>query len=160
MHAWESRKTILVVTFSYCYTLTPNRPETESPYFPADQILTSNTALDFCIGHLETVSTGMHFCMMVSNLPLPPGMSISSPHPTHGLGKTCKHRRNKLPAPHTSTSSRLGNHAMHIFFWVYTVVMRPHSKTRIRKDPTVCILPIVVYIGAMRNNYPGVNIRP
>ncbi len=67
--------------------------------------------------------------------------------------------RETAPAPHTSTSNRLGIHVMHIFFWVYAVVMRPHSRTLARKDLTVSILPVFVYIGAMKNNYPGINIR-
>ena len=67
--------------------------------------------------------------------------------------------RETVPVPHTSTSNRLGIHVMHIFFWVYAAVMQPHSRTLARKDPTVGILPVFVYIGAMKNNYPGINIR-
>ena len=161
MQAWECRKTILVVTFCYYRTLTPNQPEQRNhPFFRLTRFSTSLQLWTFALATWRQFRPArisawwypIYLCR------------LACPSPVRILpmvqARPASIEETKLPAPHTSISNRLGNHVMHIFFWVYTVVMRPQSKTQVRKDPTVGILPIVVYIGAMKNNYPGVNIRP
>ena len=141
MQARGSRKTILVVTFSYCYTLTPNRPEKESPFFRLIKFLPALQHWTIALAPWYSFNRHMFLYDGIRHTSAS-DMSHFSPHPTHGPSKTCKHRRNKLPAPPTLTSSRLGIHAMYIFLGVCTVIMQHYSRTQIRKDLTIAVFPI------------------
>ena len=139
--------------FDYGYPLTPKWPEKESPcsgWSESSELYSFGLLLwlldDSFNQHISIYDGIQHTSAS--------GLACFRPHPTHGPGETCKHQRNNcllLLLQHLWA----GHPTMYIFFGVCTVVMRPHSKTLIRKDLTISMLQFHVH-WIMYNNYPSI----